>query len=262
MNLRRVYGVLLQEFFLALHTLEIFVDAFIFPLLSVVIFGLISLYLIGSDQTLAAQYILLGMILWQVIWVISYSVATGSMWNIWSKNLSNMFVSPLTVREYMLAHFIAGCGKAIMLLAIADAVSVQVFHFNILSIGVPVLLFAFVVFAAFAFAVSIAVLGLIFRYGTRIAALSWSLITVFQPLAATFFPLADMPTALQDVARFLPPTYAFEAARYGLVHHEIEWKMLTTGLVLDIVYCAACIVFFTYLFKRSRDTGQFARNES
>ncbi|MCE9541214.1 ABC transporter permease [Candidatus Kaiserbacteria bacterium] len=252
----------MQEFFLALHTLEIFVDSFIFPLLSVIIFGLISLYLIGSDETIAAQYILLGMILWQVIWVISYSVATGSMWNIWSKNLSNMFVSPLTVSEYMSAHFISGCAKAVLLLVIANAVSMVMFHFSVLSIGVPVLVLTFIVFAAFAFAVSIAVLGLIFRYGTRIAALSWSLITVFQPLAATFYPLADMPHLLQYVALLLPPTYAFEAARYSLVQGEIAWSMLGMGFALDAVYGVACVLLFRQLFRNSRDTGQFARNES
>ena len=262
MKLRRIYGVLLQEFYLTIHSLEIVVDVFIFPLISVVIFGLISLYLAGSDQNAAANYILLGMILWQAIWVIAYSVATGSMWNIWSKNLGNMFVSPLNVGEYMSAHFLSGCVKAVALLTIADLMSVWVFGFDVLDIGLPVLLLTFVVFAAFAFAVSIAVLGLIFRFGTRVAALSWSVITVFQPLAATFFPLADMPYALQVVARLLPPTYAFEAARYGLDYGVVEWGMIGAGLALAVVYCLICVAFFAYLFKKSRDTGQFARNES
>lgn len=262
MKIRRIWGVLLQEFYLTIHSLEIFVDVFIFPLLSVVIFGLISLYLIGGGQSEAGDYILLGMILWQVIWVISYSVATGSMWNIWSKNLSNMFVSPLTVAEYMAAHFFSGCIKAVILLLIAWGGSVWIFDFNLLDIGLPVLVLVCLLFSIFAFAVSLAVLGLIFRYGTRIAALSWSLITVFQPIAATFFPLEAMPNSLQIVARLLPPTYGFEAARHALVDRSIDWNMLGMGFVLSALYCALCIAAFMYLYRGSRNSGQFARNES
>ncbi|MBI4094083.1 ABC transporter permease [Candidatus Kaiserbacteria bacterium] len=262
MSARRIYGVLLQEFYLTIHSLEVIVDVFIFPIINIVVFGLISLYLTGEQQALAGQYVLLGMILWQVIWIISYSVAVGSMWNIWSRNLSNMFVAPLTMSEYIAAHAISGSLKALFLLSLGGAISAMVFELNILAIGFVTLVLACIVFAIFAFSIALAVLGLIFRYGTRIAALSWSVIIVFQPLSAAFFPLSIMPRALQTISLFFPPTYAFEAARFGLLGGGVEWRMMGIGFLIDLVYLCLSVILFSYLFEVSRDNGQFARNES
>lgn len=262
MNIRRIYGVLLQEFYLTIHSLEVIVDVFIFPLINIVVFGLISLYLVGESQTLAGQYVLLGMILWQVIWIIAYSVAVGSLWNIWSKNLSNMFVAPLTMSEYIAAHAISGSLKALFLLLLGGVLSAIVFSFDILAIGLPTLALACIIFGIFAYSIALVVLGLIFRYGTRIAALSWSLVMVFQPISAAFFPLAMMPAALQKLALFFPPTYAFEAARSGLLEGGVAWRMMGIGFLIDLVYLAVATLLFSYLFEASRDNGQFARNES
>lgn len=262
MNPRRIYGVFLQEYYMTIHSLEIFVDVFVFPLINIVVFGLISLYLVGSDNGVAGAYVLLGMLLWQIIWIIAYSVAVGSMWNIWSRNLSNMFVAPLELEEYIVAHFLSGVVKALALLAVGAFLSAAVFHFNMLAIGWVPLLLTFLVFSIFAFAVAVVVLGLIFRYGTRIQALSWSLITIVQPFSAAFFPLADMPRILQLFAYLFPSTYGFEGARYGLLHHEVAWGTFGVGLLLASLYCIFSIFIFQYLYTQSRDTGQFARNES
>ena len=262
MSARRIYGVLQQEFYLTIHSLEVIVDVFIFPLNNIVVFGLISLYLSREEQEISAQYVLLGMILWQTIWIIAYSVAVGSMWNIWSRNLSNMFVAPLRMSEYIAAHVISGSVKAVILLLLGGLLSALVFDFNILAIGIPTLVLTFFIFGIFAFSIAIAVLGLIFLYGTRIAALSWSLVMVFQPLCAAFFPLEVMPKALQTIGLLFPPTYAFEATRYALAEGEIEWRLIAIGFALGGAYCILCILLFVRLFEASRDSGQFARNES
>jgi ABC-2 type transport system permease protein len=262
MNLRRTWAVFLQEVFLTTHSFEILVDVLIFPIINVIIFGLISLYLAGNNQGMAGAYVLTGMLLWQAVAITSYSVAVGAMWNIWSRNLSNMFVAPLRVKEYVLALFISGCIKAILLVAVGAAISAWLFHFNLLRIGGMNLTLSFVVFAIFGFALAIISLGLIFRFGTRIAALSWSMPWIFQPLSAAFFPLNALPYGFQVIARILPPTYAFEAAREGLQFHTTDWALFTIGLGIDLLWCSAAILLFRYLFERSRDTGQFARNES
>lgn len=262
MSLRRIYGVLLQEWYMTLHSLEIVVDIFIFPIVNIVVFGLISQYLVGESETTAAQYVLLGMLLWQIIWIVAYSVAVGSMWNIWSRNLSNMFVAPLQIGEYIAAHIISGCAKAFVLLLLGGVLSVAFFQFNMLSIGILNLFLVFITFGVFAFSIALVVLGLIFRYGTRISALAWSVTMIFQPLCAAFFPLAVMPKALQTISLFFPATYGYEAARYGLLNGGVEWRMMGLGLLIDVVYCVVSVVVFLYLFEASKNSGQFARNES
>ena len=118
-------------------------------------------------------------------------------------------------------------------------------------------------FVIFAFATGIAVIGLIFRFGTRIQALAWGLIAIFQPLSAAYFPVSVLPTGLRYIAYVFPPTLSFEAARYGLLNdHAVNWTLFGISFAENLVYLALCVLFFSMLFRRSRDTGQFARNEA
>jgi ABC-2 type transport system permease protein len=262
MQIQRIGAILLQELFITIRSIEVIMDVFFFPMVNIVVFGFLSLYLGGSHQSPIGQYVLLGMLLWQIIWIIEYSVSVGSLWNIWSKNLSNLFIAPLMLKEYTLAHTLSGIIKAGIILTFSSVISFFVFHFNIISIGLLPLIFIFINFAFFAFSIGIAMLGLIFRYGTRVQALAWGLVPIFQPLSAAFYPLDVLPLPLQWLAYLFPPTFTFEAARYSLVHHTIHWQLFGISLAENVFYCIACILFFSRMFNKSRDTGQFARNES
>jgi len=261
MNINRIKAVLLQEFFITIHSVEIVIDICVFPLVNLAIFGFLSLYL-GGSHSVAAQYVLLGMLLWQIIWITEYSVSIGSLWNIWSRNLSNMFIAPLKVQEYILAHALSGIVKACAMFCIGAILSYFIFHFNILILGIGPIILVFINFTIFAFAMGIAMLGLIFRYGTRIQAFAWGIVPIFQPLSAAFYPLNVMPLPLQFIAYLFPPTYTFEAARYSLVYHTINWQLFGISFAENIFYCVVCMLFFGKMFEKSRDTGQFARNEA
>lgn len=261
MNLNHVKAILLQELFITTRYVEVIMDLFFFPFINVIVFGFISLYLSGDKQSIAGQYVLLGMLLWQIIWIIQYSVSVGSLWNIWSRNLSNLFIAPLRVREYIFAHALSGTIKALVMLLITMVLSVYIFNFNILNIGIVNLVLTFINLALFAFAIGIAALGLIFRFGTRIQALAWGLVPVFQPLSAAFYPVEVLPFPLKIIAYLFPATFAFEGARWGLLHHTINWQLFGLSFLENAIYLIVCTVFFAQMFKTSKNSGQFARNE-
>ncbi len=261
MNLQRIKAILLQEFFITIRSVEVIMDILFFPLVNIVVFGFLSVYLGGKNQ-LVGQYVILGMLLWQIIWIIEYSVAVGSLWNIWARNLSNLFIAPLMIQEYILAHTLSGIIKATSMLILSALLSVYIFHFNLLVIGIVPLILVFLNFALFAFAVGLVMLGLIFRFGTRIQAFAWGIVPVFQPLSAAFYPLNVMPLPLQYIAYLFPPTFTFEAARYSLTYNSINWELFLISFAENIIYCVLSIFFFNYMFRQSKNTGQFARNEA
>ena len=268
MRLGRIIAVLWQEWFVTIHSTEVIVDIFFHPLLSIVVFGFVSQFLGGSavggqGNGDAGRILLLGMLLWQVIWIVQYSVTLGSLWNVWSRNLSNMFVAPMMVREYLFAQLLSGIVKALAIVVLAGLMGNYLFGFDLLDMGAVPLLLTFVNFVFFGFATGIAVIGVIFRYGTRIQALAWGLIFVFQPLSAAYFPVSVLPKALRYVAYALPPTLSFEGARFGLLnHHAVAWTSFGISFAENVVYFVLCVLYFGYLFRRSRDSGQFARNEA
>lgn len=262
MSWRRVVAILWQEAFVLYRSGEVFADIFIFPFANIIVFGFISLYLSGENSQ-TGQLVLLGMLLWTIIWIIQYSVTLGSLWNIWSRNLTNLFIAPMRLSEYILAHTISGVVKAILVLALATLLSVYAFHFNPFVIGWQAMTLVFINFLLFSYALGIALLGLIFRFGTRIQAAAWATVSFFQPLSAAFYPLEIMPLWLQHIAVLFPATHTFEAARFALLNNgEIAWRLFGISFAENIFYCILCTLLFVYLYNKSRDTGQFARNES
>jgi ABC-2 type transport system permease protein len=127
--------------------------------------------------------------------------------------------------------------------------------------GIGNLSLLFVNLLCFAYSIGLFILGIILRLGTRIQALAWGLVLIFQPLTAAYYPLDVMPPALQALARAFPPTYVFEAARASLATPVIRWNEMGIAAVENVIYFGLSVWFFTYMYRRSRETGQFARNE-
>lgn len=260
MSFRRIYAIILQELYVTRHSLEVIVDLFYFSIINIFVYGFFSLYLTGTNKQ-AAHYLLLGMILWEIVRVTQYSVSVGSLWNIWSRNLSNVFVSPISATEYMMAEILSGIVKALLIVFAISFLAIFIFHFNFFSIGIVTFIAAFINLSIFSWSVGLFILGLIFRYGNRIQALAWGLVFLFQPLSATFFPVTILPLPLQHLAYALPSTYVFEAARKSLSTHTFDMRMAAISFGLNIIYLLFTIVFFNYMFRKSKDSGQFAKNE-
>src|SRR6266851_30828 len=115
MSLERVWAILLQELYITRRSLEVIMDLPFFSIVSIVIFGFVSLFLTSAVDATAARYLLLGMLLWEIVRVTQYSTSVGVLWNIWSRNLSNMFVAPLSVPEYLLGQILSGFVKAALI---------------------------------------------------------------------------------------------------------------------------------------------------
>ncbi len=261
MSFDRVRAILLQEWYISRRSVEVIVDLPFFSVVSVIVFGFVTAFLATVMDASAARYLFLGAILWEIIRVAQYSMSVEALWNVWSRNLSNMFITPLTLREYMLAQMLSGSLKALLIFAVLSLISGVLFHFNLYVMGLPNLLFFFLNLVFFAWSVGLVLLGIIFRFGTRIQALAWGMVFIFQPLTAAYYPVKVLPPALQSVAKLLPPTYVFEAARGSLENPAVRWDFAGTALVENIVYFSLAVWFFNFMFRRSKETGQFARNE-
>ncbi len=261
MKLHRIKAVLLQEYFITKRSMEVIMDLFFFSIMNVIVFGYVSLFLSDIIGTPARHYILLGVLLWEIVRVAQYSMSVGALWNIWSRNLSNMFIAPLSIREYLATQMLSGAAKALLVFVGVALIAAASFHFDITVIGWTNLALFFLQLLVFAYSTGIAIIGLIFRFGNRIQAFAWALIALFQPLTAALFPVRILPPLLQRVAFFFPPTYVFEAARAALADPTVNWNFAFIAFVLNLCYFLLALWFFAMMYRISRTTGQFARNE-
>lgn len=262
MKINHIKGLLLQEFFITIRSFEVILDIGLFPMMSVILFGFLATYLAGTGNSNVAISLLTGMLLWQVIFIVQYSVSVGSLWNIWSRNLTNMFIAPITLLEYVTAYSLSGIIKAIFIFVTTSIFSAIIFNFNILDVGIINLFLYLFNLVFFAISLGLIILGLIFRFGTRIQAFAWGLLPIFQPLTAVFYPVEILPIPLQFVARALPPTYIFEALRANLENpNVIQFGLIGTALVENTIYLVVATLFFNMMFNKSKSSGQFARLE-
>lgn len=261
MSTRRIKAIVLQELYITKRSFEVTIDMFFFAGISLVIFGLMAIFLSGENEK-AAQYLLIGMLFWEVIRVTQYSISLVTQWNTWSKNLSNMFISPLSIKEYFGAQMISGILKVLFTFVPLSLISIFLFNFNIYEIGILNIIFYIINLVIFAWSIGIMIIGAIFRFGTRIMVLSWSLIFIFQPLCAVFFPVSVLPDFLQKVAFILPPSHVFEAARANLSNPATNWSAIGIAFFENIIYFLISAWVFTLFFNKSKETGQLARNEN
>src|SRR5262249_13947331 len=156
-------------------------------------------------------------------------------------NFSNMFITPLSMLEYVLAQMLSAAAKALLLFAMVAAIAALLFGFNLLNMGATTLSLGFLNLLWFGYSTGLFILGIILRLGTRIQAMAWGLLLIFQPLPAAFYPLSVMPPAMQTIARLFPPTYVFEAARAGLSDPTVHWDWMLIAAIENVVYFAGAI---------------------
>ncbi len=70
-----------------------------------------------------------------------------------------------------------------------------------------------------------------------------------------------LPKPLQVLAYLFPATYVFEAARGNLTNLAINWPFITIALIENLIYLVLSLWLFNIMFKKSKASGQFARNE-
>ncbi len=259
--LNRIIAIMQQEYFITKRSLEVIFDLFIFSSITVTVFSFVSRYLAGSSNPTGAYYLIIGLVLWEIIRIGQYSITVSVLWNVWSRNLSNMFVTPLSTIEFFLALMISSIFKCALVLILLILIVYFTAGFNVLQIGITNLILNFVNLIIFSWAIGIFLTGVIFRFGTRIQAMSWGFIFLFQPLTASFFPISILPKPLQVISHYIPATHVFESARKNLNTTTTDWGSFFFAFFLNMIYLAISWLLFYYFYKKSLSTGQFARNE-
>ena len=267
MNIRwsAIKAILRQEVYVTRASWEVIFDIFIFTFANIVLFGFIANYLVAGSTTasgkLQVQSLVVAVVFWEALRISQYSASVSSMWNIWSHNLANMFIAPVRVTEYLLAHIIAATVKSAFVMVCAIALVAFLFDVNILGLGLGTVLFGYLNMIIFGTAIGLVLIGLVFQHGTKIQALTWGTIFMIQPLCAVFFPVDVLPGFLQPIAYAFPATYFFEwlrASYEGVAYGNVR---LFAAFVFNIGWLLAAALIFTRQLAAAKRSGQLVRND-
>lgn len=259
MNLLHIKAIILQDAYTFRRNILTRSDIFFFSFLNVVILGGISLYLSGGASSEKGRLLLVGMVLWEIVRACQYFIGAWTLWNLYSNNLSNMFIAPLSVPEFVVGNFIAAAYKTILLMIPLTAITKIVFDFDLTSVGYLVIFISTVDLLLFALAFGLIIVGFIFRFGIRVQALCWTAVFVFQPLMGVYFPVDLLPAPLQVIAHAIPATYVFEGIQDSIQGAGSGLRLVLIGLILNLLMLLVSIKLFTVLLNKARVAGQFGR---
>ena len=89
--------------------------------------------------------------------------------------------------------------------------------------------------------------------------LAWGILFVVMPLSGVFYPVDALPPALQPIARVLPTTHVFAAARTVLDGEPLPWDQLAIALVGTIALAALGVLYVTTMLRTFRQRGYVTR---
>lgn len=169
MKLHRIFAVVLRYLYLFKHSLDRLSDAFYWPTIDILLWGLTSLYFqkFTPDASIVVLVLMSGILLWLIVWRGQYEITVNILEDLWNKNLINIFVSPLKFSEWVLSFFIIGIVKAIVSLIFASLLAFFLYKFNLYLYGFYLIPY-FILLITTGWWVGCLVAGTILRFGTRI----------------------------------------------------------------------------------------------
>jgi ABC-2 type transport system permease protein len=256
MKLHRIWGLTLRYLYLFKHSLDRLSDAFFWPTVDIILWGMTSSYfaknLEGGGSSLILG-LLGGIILWIFPWRSQYEIAVNLLEDLWNKNLVNIFVSPVKFMEWVTTLLLLGVGKALISFTYASLLIYLLYSANILSVGLVLVPWA-VLLIMFGWVFGLLVAGIIMRYGTKIQTLAWTSIYIIAPFAAVYYPVSSLPIWAQNVASFVPASYVFEAMRAAVSGSPVPLTNLLWPTFLCLIYFVVAMVMiyrsFNHILKR------------
>ena len=256
MKLNRIYALILRFYYLFGHSYDRIGDAFYWPTVDLIIWGLTSSYFMKFAPN-APQIILIvlsGHIFWQIVWRAQYEITVNLLEDLWNKNLINIFVSPIKFSEWVMSYIIVGVTKAAFSFPFAMLVVYLLYKMNIIFFGwyfVPIIFLLFMTGWWIGFFVA----GLILRFGTQVQTLAWTFAWAVGPFAAIYYPVSILPSWAQKIAALTPASYVFENAREIINNGYADPNKFYISFILNFIYLILSITFLYFSFKKVMEKG-------
>ncbi|MBI5599486.1 MAG: ABC transporter permease [Deltaproteobacteria bacterium] len=260
MNLPRIIACTTRYLYLYKRSLPRLMEVFYWPLLDLLVWGFVSTYLSGYKGTLPdfVSFFVGALILWDILFRCQQGISVSFLEDMWSRNLLNIFVSPLSPLEYVVSLLVISLVKLVLASSVMVAVAWLLYSFNIFTFGVLLVpLVANLIIMGWS--VGIITTAIILRYGQETEVLAWGIAFLFQPVSAVFYPVSVLPPAIRAVARFVPSSHVFEGMRRIIRDGTLPVEELAWAFALNAAYICFAIIFFSWNFREVKKKGLLSK---
>ena len=256
MNYKRIKGLFLRHFYLIRSSVPRIIDLIYWPTIQIILWGFISKFfsLNASSLNYGVGVILSAAILYDFLFRSSISFNMLFLEEIWSRNFTNLFVSPIKISEIIVALTITALVRALIGIVPAVLIISPFFEFSIFNLG-----FTLIILLAnlYLFGISLGLLvssGLL-KYGPAFENIAWSSLFLLAPIGCVYYPITILPDWLQMVAKFFPLVYIFEGARAILIENTLIYSYFLKSSLINIFYFILSIIIFNLSFLSAKKNG-------
>ena len=260
MNVGRISALIARHLYLYRRSFPRLLEIFYWPLLDLVVWGFITVYLSQEGKGLhgAVTFFLGALIFWDILFRAQQGVTISFLEEIWSRNLMNLFASPLTSGEFLAATMAMSVFKVAAVSIIMAFSALFFYSYNVFVMGLVLIPFVFNLIAVGWF-IGILTMSIIMRFGQQAEVLAWGLVFLFQPISCVFYPVSVLPDWLQPVALANPAAHVFEGMRGILVNQDVPLEHLAWATSLNALYLLIIITIYQYTFSACKERGMLVR---
>jgi ABC-2 type transport system permease protein len=252
----RVGAMLLRYLYILKSSWPRSLELLYWPTLQVLIWGFMSQFFAQNSSYVARAFgVLLGAVmLWDLMFRSQLGLSISFLEEMWSRNLSNLFVTPLRAYEWVTSLLAMSAIRTGIGIIPAALIAIPLYHFSIFAMGLPLVAFV-AVLMGMGWAMGLAVSGLILRHGMGAESLAWTVFFALSPVSCVYYPVTTLPAWLHPIAWSLPQTYIFEGMRAVLFEHIFRTDYFFAAVALNLVFMALGVGVFFLAFRNARHRG-------
>ncbi len=253
---RRVRALVRRHAYLLLKSWPRLVSMAYYPTVTMVLWAFLTLYLAPTNSFLkdAPGFFIGAVLLWDVLFRGQLGVSLTFIEELYSRNLGNLLVSPLRLREFVAGQITMSILRTAIGVGGACVFAWLLFRYSIFSLGFSLIAF-FAMLLGFGWAIGLAVSGMILRWGLGAEELAWAAIFLVAPVSGVYYPISVLPEWLQVIAYALPAAHVFEGMRAVLLDGTFRWDYFWNAAALNIVYLALGVWLFRSAIGYARNHG-------
>lgn len=256
----RILALLSRHMYLYKRSFARLLEIFYWPFLDLVVWGFITIYLekVGMQAHGAVTFFLGALILWDVLFRAQQGIAVSFLEEMWARNLMNLFASPLTVGEYLLATMIMSVLKVAAVGSLMMLFAWIFYSYDIFRMGLSLLPFILNLVMS-GWIIGVLTTSIIMRFGQQAEVLAWGMVFLFQPISCVFYPIEVLPPVLQSIAWVVPPAHIFEGMRAVLTTGSMPVTHLLWATGLNFGFLVIIVAWFYHTFNVCKDRGMLVR---
>lgn len=255
-SFRRVLAVMLRHLYVLRRSWPRLLELAYWPLIQMVLWGFVTKFFLGHSSWVAeaAGVLISAVLLWDVLFRANLGVSLPFIEEMWSRNLAQMFVSPLRDAELITALILMSLIRTLISVTPAALLALPFFDVWVFELGVPLVAF-FTNLLVFGAVIGLTVAALILRFGLGAESLCWLGIFLLAPVSAIYYPVSALPEWLQLIALSLPAAHVFEGMRGVLFDGAFSWNHFFWAVGLNAVLLSLATLFFLHMMKMARIKG-------